>query len=221
MWVGLTAGYAFETLFWASRAFSSRTYLARISSALSINWSSSTGSTVIVTDLFKAGLVPAFSCVYVLPDKGGLLDDGLSSSSTCYLRVVLPISWFVRSITLLVTAAGSIYMFAIYCFNVATSTYSYRIVVTILVVLVAYGDLSNCSTHLSLLRRFSSLYACFYIVESLSDSVPTKFPFYYDADLRRPEYFLSSSSASESSRWTFSWRSLSRVYLEFNCALNY
>jgi hypothetical protein len=112
-------------------------------------------------------------------------------------------------------------VFAIYCYSVATSTYSYRTVVTILVVLVVYGDSSNCSTHLSLLRRFSSLYACFYIMESLSDSVPTEFPFYYYADLRRPEYFLSSSSASESSRWTFSWRSLSRVYLEFNCALNY
>ena len=122
---------------------------------------------------------------------------------------------------LLVTAAGGIYVFAICCYNVATSTYNYRTVVTILVVLVVYGDSSNCSTHLSLLRRFSSLYACFYIAESFSDSVPTEFPFYYDADLRRPEYFLSSSSASKSSRWTFSCSSLSRADLEFNCALNY
>ena len=91
-------------------------------------------------------------------------------------------------------------MFAIYCYSVATSTYSYRTVVTILVVLVVYGDSSNCSTHLSLLRRFSSLYAYFYSVESFSDSLPTEFPFYYDADLRRPEYFLSSSSANVSNR---------------------
>jgi hypothetical protein len=106
--------------------------------------------------------------------------------------------------TLLVTAAGGIYVFAICCYSVATSTYNYRTVVTILVVLVVYGDSSSCSTHLSLLRRFSSLYACFYIAESLSDSVPAEFPFYDYADLRRPEYFLSSSSASKSSRWTFS-----------------
>ena len=104
----LAGVYTFNALCWASRAFSSWTCLAKISSALSISWSSSTGSTVIVTDLFKAGLVPAFSCVYVLPDKWGLLDEGLSSSSTCYLLVVLPISWFVRSITLLVISAGSI-----------------------------------------------------------------------------------------------------------------
>jgi hypothetical protein len=106
--VSLAGVYTFNALFWASRAFSSWTYLAKISSALSISWSSSTGSTVIVTDLFKTGLVPAFSCVNVLPAKWGLLDDGLSSSSTCYLLVVLPISLFVRSITLLVISAGSI-----------------------------------------------------------------------------------------------------------------
>ncbi len=107
-----------------------------------------------------------------------------------------------KSITLLVAVVvlGCNYELSNCAYSLATSTYSYRTVVTIFVVLVVYGDSSSYSTHLSLLRRFSSLYACFYIAESFSDSVPPEFPCYYDADLRRPEYFLSSSSASESSR---------------------
>jgi hypothetical protein len=47
------------------------------------------GSTVIVTDLVKAGLVPAFYCGYVSPVKVCLLDDGLSSVDTCYLCSVV------------------------------------------------------------------------------------------------------------------------------------
>jgi hypothetical protein len=53
--------------------------------------------------------------------------------------------------------------------RVATSSYSYFTVVTIFVVLVVYGDSSNCSTHLSLFLRFSNLYPCFCSVVSISD----------------------------------------------------
>jgi hypothetical protein len=94
-------------------------------------------------------------------------------------------------------------------------------VVTIFVVLVVCGEFSNYSTHLSLLRRFSSLNACFCINESFADSFPTYFPLSCDADFRSGAYFLSSSSARDSSRWTLSLRSASWDCLAFNYALNY
>jgi hypothetical protein len=94
-------------------------------------------------------------------------------------------------------------------------------VVTILVVLVVCGEFSSYSTHLSLLRRFSNLNACFCSNESFADSFPTYFPLSCDADFRSGVYFLSSSSARDSSRWTFSLRSSSWDCLVFNYALNY
>jgi hypothetical protein len=72
----LACACTFDALCWASRAFSSWTYLVKISSALSIGWSSSTGSTVMVTDLVRAAL----------------LEDGLPSVSRGNVCIFVPIS---------------------------------------------------------------------------------------------------------------------------------
>jgi hypothetical protein len=76
--VSLAADYMFDMCLFASRAFSICIYRARISSALSMYMSSSVGSTNIVTDLVKAGFLPAFYCDYVSAIGVCLLDDGIA-----------------------------------------------------------------------------------------------------------------------------------------------
>ncbi len=76
--VSLATVYVFDMFLFASRAFSICIYRARISSALSMSRSSSMGSTEIVTDLVKAGFLPAFYCDYVSAIGVCLLDDGIA-----------------------------------------------------------------------------------------------------------------------------------------------
>jgi hypothetical protein len=66
-----------------------------------------------------------------------------------------------------------LYFSPTFCCSSATSDCNCRTVVTILVVVVVYGDSSSYSTHLILLRRFSILYPCFTSVDSISVSFPT------------------------------------------------
>jgi hypothetical protein len=76
--VSLAVACLFDAFFIASRAFSICIWRAIISSALSISRSASVGSTDIVTDVVKAGLVSTYfggttSCIVVR-----LLDSGIS-----------------------------------------------------------------------------------------------------------------------------------------------
>ena len=101
--VSLAVACLFDVFFIASRAFSICIWRAIISSALSISRSASVGSTDIVTDVVKAGLVSTYfggttSCIVVrLLDSGisvvGVLSDAsferfiiLFSTVVCMLR---------------------------------------------------------------------------------------------------------------------------------------
>jgi hypothetical protein len=105
-----------------------------------------------------------------------LLDDGCSSSWAGLLSVTKS----DKSIRLLSVDAGTFYYYnyyyyyyTIYYCSSATSVCSFLTVVTIFVVFVVYGDCSNYSTHLILLRRFSILYPYFWSVASTSVSFPS------------------------------------------------
>ena len=87
--VSLANDYMFDMFLFASRAFSICIYRARISSALSMSRSASMGSTEIVTDLVKAGFVPAFYGGYVSVTSVCLLDDGIAVLRACAFSFVL------------------------------------------------------------------------------------------------------------------------------------
>ena len=125
----------------------------------------SVGSTDIVTDVVEACLLTPYvdgSASFVVARLIGL--------GRCVV-VILSVASTDRSITLLSTVVGTLRGWLVLsCYSrVATSSYSYFTVVTIFVVLVVCGDSSSCSTHLSLLCRFSNLYPCFCSVVSISD----------------------------------------------------
>jgi hypothetical protein len=162
--VSLAVAYVFDAFFKASRAFSICICRANISSALSISRSASVGTTDIVTDVVEACILSTYfdgSASFIVVR---LLDSGISVVG------VLSVASTDRSIILLSTVVCILRGWLVLsCYNrVATSSYSYFTVVTIFVVLVVCGDSSNCSTHLSLLRRFSNLYPCFCSVVSMS-----------------------------------------------------
>jgi hypothetical protein len=93
-----------------------------------------------------------------------LLDSGRSF-------IVISLDKSIKLFSMIAGDCGGDYP-STFCCNSATAVCNCRTVVTILVVLVVWGDSSSCSTQRILLRRFSILYAYFYNVDSLSRSVP-------------------------------------------------
>jgi hypothetical protein len=94
----------------------------------------------------------------------------LSCTSVLDYGGVLAFNTFARLITFGSVGTGVCYcdLSSTFSSNAAKSACNCLTVVTILVVFVVCGESSSCSTHLILLRRFSILYACFYIVASNS-----------------------------------------------------
>jgi hypothetical protein len=163
--VSLAVACVLDAFFKASRAFSIWIWRANISSALSMSRSALVGTTDIVTDVVEACLLSTYFAGSASFIVVCLLDSGISVVG------VLSVASTDRSIRLLSTVVGILRDWLVLsCYSkVATSSYSYFTVVTIFVVLVVCGDSSSCSTHLSLFRRFSSLYPCFCSVVSISD----------------------------------------------------
>lgn len=95
--VSLAVGCLFDAFFKASRAFSICIWRAIISSALSISRSSSVGSTDIVTDVVKAGLLSTYFGGSTLFIVVRLLGSGISVVG------VLSVASTDRSIILLST----------------------------------------------------------------------------------------------------------------------